>query len=607
MNMKYGLSTILMSSLLLVGGLCLTACSEDDLVPTPGTSLNGVTLEAFGPCPLTRGGTMEVIGSNLAKVNKVLFPKGNQQLTETKEYEEADFVVNDKGGLTVTVPNEVVPGKLRLVVGNDTLVSTSYITYDEECTVQNVDMSGVERAGDVITITGEYVWNIASLTFADNVEVWAEDFLVNTRYEVQVAVPLAARTGAVTYYDGNANEVQTDLGELTLREAVVTGIDNDSPELGSEIVISGTDLDLIGCANFPYVDSVEVVVNEAATELRCIVPKNTTPGDINFAQYSTLNVKVPITPLMIEVTDVAPAENLEVGDVVTITGTRLDRAQYISLPGGIALAPDEYSATDTQITFTVPEGMSDGPVTIVQHENYSMATDRIAMLHEGSINVIWSGDWECGSWNGWDNLAWGKYDWSTVSAGTELVISYKLDEAETYWQMRVGDGNWDALPGTEDPYDLAGTNELRITLTEEMLSVLNNSGLVLTGCYYILNSVGLSVPEQVIWSGTFDGSGWAGFEDLDWGKYDWSTFQLGQSIVVTFVSTTADLGWGCITFKYAGDNWPALSIGQVDFSGSAEEQTITFTPTQEDIARLVNDNGLVLQGDGYILKKISIQ
>lgn len=50
----------------------------------------------------------------------------------------------------------------------------------------------------------------------------AEAFVKNTRYEVQVAVPMAAVSGQVTVYDGNANEVQTLLMErLNLRQAVI--------------------------------------------------------------------------------------------------------------------------------------------------------------------------------------------------------------------------------------------------------------------------------------------------------------------------------------------------------------------------------------------------
>lgn len=615
MNLKYRFSTILMSSLLLASGLFVAACGDDDL-DNMQTSVNGVTLKSFGPCPLTRGESMEVIGVNLGKVSKVLFPKGNQRLYDTKTYEEAQFSLNTDGKLSVTVPDEVVPGKLRLVVGSDTIVSNSFVSFKEEGIIKNVELSSTDmRAGDIITVKGEYVWNMIYATFADNVVVYAEDFLKNTRNEIQIAVPAAAVSGEVTYYDGNANEIQQPLIEdLQIRQATVERLSNESPELGEEITIFGKDLDLVGCANFPFVDSVKVVVNEAGTELKCIVPSKTTPGDINLAQYSGKKISVPYTPLMIEVSGVTPKEDLKAGDRVTITGTRLDKVQYILLPGDLALASDEFSGSATQITFTVPEGMADGEVKVVQHENYSLVTEKIAMHHEGAELTIWSGKKVIGNWDGaMDALSWGGGAelWPTVQPGQVMSIYATMNEGADYAQIRVSNGNWAALPGTNDPYNLVpGDNVIRITLTEAMINELvNNGGLVLCGANFTVTSVTLSILENVIWRGSWNCSGgtWAGNQDLAYGAYDWSTFQEGQKIVFTFDSADPTTGWGCISPRMGGNSWANLSVSQINFTPSAEEQSIEFIPTADDIAHLQNDDGLVITGDGFILKKVSIK
>lgn len=615
MNLKYRFSTILMSSLLLASGLFVAACGDDDL-DNMQTSVNGVTLKSFGPCPLTRGESMEVIGVNLGKVSKVLFPKGNQRLYDTKTYEEAQFSLNTDGKLSVTVPDEVVPGKLRLVVGSDTIVSNSFVSFKEEGVIKNVELSSTDvRAGDIITVKGEYVWNMIYATFADNVVVYAEDFLKNTRNEIQIAVPAAAVSGEVTYYDGNANEIQQPLIEdLQIRQATVERLSNESPELGEEITIFGKDLDLVGCANFPFVDSVKVVVNEAGTELKCIVPSKTTPGDINLAEYSGKKISVPYTPLMIEVSGVTPKEDLKAGDRVTITGTRLDKVQYILLPGDLALASDEFSGSATQITFTVPEGMADGEVKVVQHENYSLVTEKIAMHHEGAELTIWSGKKVIGNWDvTMDALSWsgGAELWPTVQPGQVMSIYVTVNEGVNDAKIRVGNGSWAALPGTSDLNDLVpGDNVIRITLTEAMINELvNNGGLVLCGAYFTVTSVTLSLLETVIWRGSWNCSGgtWAGNQDLAYGAYDWSTFQEGQKIVFTFDSADPTTGWGCISPRMGGNSWANLSVSQINFTPSAEEQSIEFIPTADDIAHLQNDDGLVITGDGFILKKVSIK
>ena len=598
---------------MLASGLFMVACGDDDL-DNIQNSVNGVTLKSFGPCPLTRGSSMQVIGVNLGKVSKVLFPKGNQMLYDTKTYEEAQFKLEQDGNLTVTVPDEVVPGKLRLVVGTDTIVSNSFINFKEEGVIQNVELSSDDmRAGDIITISGEYVWNLVSLKFADEVEVFAEDFIKNTRKEVQVAVPTSAVSGTVTFYDGNSNEIYKDLIQnLELRQATVERLSNESPELGDEITIYGKDLDLVGCANFPFVDSVKVTVNEAGTELKCIVPSKTTAGDINLAQYSGKKVPVAFTPLMIEVSDVTPKEDLKAGDRVTITGNRLDKVQYILLPGDMALAADEYSGSATQITFTVPEGMGDGKVIVVQHENYSLETESIAMHHEGTEIPIWSGTFDGSGWNGFEVHKKSDYDWNTFTLGQQIIAYYKTTTPDLGWGcicFKSAAAGWPALSlGQVDFSGSADEQKIVFIPTEEDIeNIKNGNGLVLQGDGYILNKLSITIAEQIIWSGTFDGSGWSGFEVHKNSDYDWNTFTADKKIVVTYASTTPDLGWGCICFKTAAAGWPALSAGQVDFSGKVEDQTMEFIPTEEDVMMLKNDNGLVLQGDGFILKKIVIQ
>ena len=78
--------------------------------------------------------------------------------------------------MTVTIPDQCVPGKLRLVTNNgETIVSASNITFVEEIKVSSMSPDPV-HPGDVLTIKGEYVWNIGQVVFFDHVTVNAEDF-----------------------------------------------------------------------------------------------------------------------------------------------------------------------------------------------------------------------------------------------------------------------------------------------------------------------------------------------------------------------------------------------------------------------------------------------
>jgi len=495
MKLYHRLLVCLLSGMLLASSLTFMSCDNDDLETNPFAQ-SGVNLLGFGPCPLKRLDNMRVIGTQLNKVDKVLFPKGNSLITDPVGYEEADFQLISSEELEVTVPDETVPGKLRLVVGTDTIVSVSNITFEEEITVDNITPTQGLHAGDIITITGDYVWNIASVTFSENVEVEAESFLVNTRKEIQVRVPVEAQSGTLSYSNGTTEVVWDE--PLEIHQAVITGMSSTELDFGDLLTIYGSDLDLVTTVKFPLL-TVETpfTVNDDATELTVTVPDNTVSGKISLIQYSGLMVQTAeITLPMAEYESIAPAVDLNVGDVVTITGKNLDRIVSVTLPGDIVLSAGGFEQDATQIRFTVPTGMGDGAVLLTQHENYSVQTDRIAMYYVGDGTVIWSGAWTC--------------------------------------------------------------------------------------------------------------SGWTGNQDLAWGGYDWSTLTLGQSIVFTIGFVDPTSGWAAIK-PCMGNGWANLSVGQIDLVPSEEDQDVVFQPTADDITALQNEGGLVVTGDGFILKRVTIR
>jgi len=612
-NMKrnHRLSILFMSGLLLLGGSVLTGCDSDELDTNPYNK-SGVNLVAFGPCPLTRLDNMRITGTQLNKVDKVLFPQGNSKIDEATSFEEASFrLVNDKE-IEVTVPDQTIPGKLRLVVGNDTIVSKANITFEEEVEISAVTPVKNLRAGDVITISGEFVWNIATVTFCDHVVVEAEDFLVNTRKEIKLTVPREARSGEVTFGTGDENATETAWTEpLEIRQAVATGLSNITPEFGEQITIQGTDLDLVGAVNFPMLtDSIPFTVSDDGRQLTTKVPATTISGKISLVQYSGLTVETPAYTLpMAEYTAIAPNEELKKGDVVTITGKNLDRVQKMELPGGIILKQGEFTQSTTQIQLTVPEEMGDGKVKMIQHENYSIETDKVTMHHEGAEIPIWQGNVVVGEWSGsMDALSWGKYDWSNVKPGQILTAYLKMNAGAGDAKVRFGNGGWTALPTSGGDLDLLATDErLSITLTQaDIDELVNNGGLVICGANFTITKVTLSVLETIVWSGSWECASWAGNQELAWGGYDWSILSVGQKIIFTVGFADPSLGWACISPRM-GKDWGNLSVSQIDLTPGAEDQKVEFIPTAADIAHLQNDGGLVITGTDFVLKQVSIQ
>jgi hypothetical protein len=197
----------------LVGTTGLTSCSDDSL-DTNQYGKSGVNILGFGPMPITRGETMRLTGTQLNNVKEVLFPEGNQKLSPATTYIPGEFSLQNSQEMIVTIPDLCVPGTLRLLTNSgDTIVSASNITFNEEIKVTSFSPATI-HPGDILTITGEYVWNIGQVVFFDYVVVDAEDFVKNTRKEIQVRVPMEAKSGDITYNDGDLVGYETTLNAV---------------------------------------------------------------------------------------------------------------------------------------------------------------------------------------------------------------------------------------------------------------------------------------------------------------------------------------------------------------------------------------------------------
>ena len=605
------ISVLAMAALVLASGL--TSCGEDDL-DTNQYNKSGVNILAFGPMPITRGATMRVTGTKLNNVKEVLFPEGNQKLTPATTYIKGDFSLQGSEEMTVTIPDQCVPGKLRLLTqSGDTVESASFITFAEDIKVSSISPNPV-HPGDIVTIKGEYVWNIGQVVFFDHVVVNAEDFVKNTRTEIQVRVPMEAKTGDVAYNDGSDGAENTVITNLTVDAAIATGVSNPTPEFGETINITGENLDLVSCVDFPAVEDVDFNTAEDGKSITVQVPANTVSGSIVLTSYSGLTTTVDFTVPLATVSSTDPVKDVKAGQTITIKGNNLNRIIELLLPAiDEPLLPGDFTQSATQITFKVPEGMGDGKVTLIQHENYSVESDKISMYSEAPETTIWAGKFVIGEWNaGMQELAWGGYDWSTVKAGQVLTVYLTPDMSAGWSQIRVGNGSWAALPGTADVNPLTGEDtKFSVTLTQAMIDeMVKNGGLVICGAYFTVTKITLSILETVIWSGSFKLGSWEnGLQELAWGGYDWSQVKACTTLKLYYEYDPAP---GYINIRFGNGSWSALpSTKSWGTDGNASpdpsETTIKTVLTDADMNELINNGGLVICGAGIICKKIVLQ
>ena len=598
-----------MAALVLAAGF--TSCSEDQL-DTNQYNKSGVNILAFGPMPITRGATMRLTGTQLNNVKEVLFPEGNQKLTPSTTYISGEFTLQSSEEMTVTIPDQCVPGKLRLVTNDgQTIESASNITFAEEIKASSITPNPI-HPGEVASIKGDYVWNIGQVVFFDHVTVDAEDFLLNTRSEIQVIVPAEAKTGDVAYNDGSDGAENISIGTLTIDEIKATGVSNPNPEFGEEITITGENLDLVTSIDFPAVADVPFQVANDGKSVRVTVPDNTVSGSVTLNSASGITTSVDIAVPLASVSSTEPVKDVKVGQTITIKGDKLDRIIHLILPA-IDGAFTDFTQTATQITFVVPEGMGDGKVTLVQHENYSIESDKISMYSEAPETTIWAGNFEIGEWNaGMQDLAWGGYDWSTAQVGQVLTVYLTPNMSAGWSQIRIGNGSWAALPGTADVNPLtAEDTKFSVTLTQAMIDELVNAGgLVICGAYFTVTKITLSILEEVIWSGNFALGSWAaGMDELSWGRYDWSQVSAGKTLKLYY---EVDPSVGYINIRFGNGSWAALPSTQGwgpdgNASPDPSETSIKTVLTADDMDQLLNAGGLVICGAGIICKKVVLQ
>lgn len=462
-----------------------SACSDDDEV-------SGTHLYSFGPCPVLRGDNIKVIGAHLGSVSKVVFPgEGGTNV------EVADFVSRTADLLEVQVPQEAVPGHLQLVVGSaDTLTSKSLISYSEPVSLSAVTPVTGLVAGDVLTITGDYLNNIASVTFADNVVVTADLFVSQSRKELKVAVPKAAVSGKITLSDGAETPTLIESeSALQIATAAFTSKNKTQVSEGEQVVFTGTNLQLVEKVVYAgNVADTEFTVSPDGTALTSTVPVGLMSGEVALHLYSGQIISAgEVTVPTITVTSVSPDTDLKAGDEVTLTGGNLHLVSRIELPGGVTLQRGAWTVNEarTTLAFKLPAGVVDGQITVVQNDNISVGGLKIAMKKEG--NEVWTGNVSFGNWAAYVQTEPTDDVCRAIDAPGTLTVNLEEDTASTWWQIRFQYRDWSTcFEKTQDVgiYSLEeGATSISIPVTATDVQHIQSEGFVINGCFITVKSI----------------------------------------------------------------------------------------------------------------------
>ena len=470
--------------------------SDDRLIvgtPTVAKVKGRNEVDAEGTITAKAGETVTVTGDYMQLIKAVKV--GGVEITE--------FTIAEDGkSLSFVLPAEAPDGAIDLVCKSDVEVPAAMVetVKPSDCVAAPAPV----KAGAALTISGKDMDLVTAVEFDNADALSGEAISVAADKVVVTAVPETATEGKLRLVMANGQKVEV---EFTLVKPTATGYNANPASAGSTIQIIGTDLDLVKSVDF---GGAEATVEKDAVS----------------ADGTTLNVKVPMeaktgTPVMKlanGVTVNAPA--LTVNEAVFCYATELPGAdaelhagQTFVLPiangdklTGVEIAGKacQFIVSGNTLTVGAPDNAKKGTSVRLISSNGEI-TYKIDFIPNTEITtVIWTGAHSSGNWaNGFTALSWGGYDWSQVTPGTELVVTFGVDPAIGYCQMRFacGDG-WGALPGTKelDGSDKDGNikmpndaKEYRLVLTQAMIDKLSdkNQGLVICGAGFILTKVAL--------------------------------------------------------------------------------------------------------------------
>lgn len=344
-------------------GLSLTACSDGDDLSTDQYG-NEISLQSFGPCPVLRGGTLYLYGTNLDQIESVNLP-GADPITA---YEILQSGYNSK--ISIQVPAEKCePGQIVLKTkkGGE-ITSVSPITYREDIEITKffVGSEGtmVGNVGDVVTIKGDYLNLMHGVIFAGSDTIKEAEFVGHDRYTIQVKIPAEARTGVITLTDATKDGASLETKEeLTINTPEATPIKDRNIKAGEILSIKGTSFDQIVSVKFEgaTVDAADFK-SQSVAEITVAVPAKATDGTFYVVTKSCIEVPVGNIITVVPTQLVATPNPVKNGAELTITGKDMNLITGIAFPKAAESKLNKVETT--KVTATVPEDAQEGDITL---------------------------------------------------------------------------------------------------------------------------------------------------------------------------------------------------------------------------------------------------
>ncbi|GAO29144.1 hypothetical protein JCM15548_11306 [Geofilum rubicundum JCM 15548] len=342
---------------LLVVGVAFTGCDEEDKADTNQMNTGAIALNAFGPSPAIRGGELRFIGTNLDKVTSIDLPgaEGITDITVVGNYE-----------IRITIPQTAQPGLVVLNTPDGKITSKTPIGYSEPISISGIAPLAL-KAGEVLTIEGDYLNIVEEIIFADGIHVLKADFESQARAKIEVKVPMEAQSGKVIVSDGadllsDGEEIPAWVyseEELDVTLPEITAVTPNPLKAGGVLTITGVDFDLVHKVILP--GGAEIVVEDATTSIVVEdTPADIKEGIITLVAFSGVEVESEALELVKPAIASLSATTVKNGAAFTISGTHLDLVTRAEFQNGSVDAADFVAHSAEAIELTLPLTSTDG-------------------------------------------------------------------------------------------------------------------------------------------------------------------------------------------------------------------------------------------------------
>lgn len=350
---------------LAVSALFFTGCDDEN-----DNNSGEVALLSFGPTGVKHGEEIVFVGENLDKVTSVNFAPG-------VEVPSSAFTSSTKGQIKLVVPDAVESGKVVLKTPAGDIESKTVFSLEVPVVISSI--TGEVKPGNNITITGDKLNWIETITFPGDLLIEKSAFVSQTLTELVVTVPMEAQTGFLAFTSGGTEPLEFESADpLIVKVPVASVLTPASIRHAADLTLTGTDLDLVTKIAFPGGTSVlkSAFKSQTETSLVVVVPTNATNGKLTLTAPSGVTVQTAssITILLPNVTALSPASTMDHDPGVTLimTGTDLDLIKSLTFPGVPTPVTTFVSKSATELQVIIPDGVEGGTLVMKTIHDYTL-------------------------------------------------------------------------------------------------------------------------------------------------------------------------------------------------------------------------------------------